>query len=121
MSKTVKYITHFIKETIFLVPVILLVVSFVSAFLSYNNYGYVILGNVSGYSLIVDYALIGVFTINKKYCYLTRLAPIGLVALNTIDIIGFYCNFNFYNFWYVVITSFIVFLLSIIFYLNKKI
>ena len=121
MNKTAKYLKHFVKETIFLVPIFLLIVSFISAFLEYSNYGYIILGNISGYSLFVDYAFIGIFTLNKRYCTLTRLTPIGLVIINTIDIIGNYLDRDFYNFWYVVVTCSMVLLLSIIFYINKNI
>jgi len=116
-----KYLTHFFKQTIFLIPIILLVVSLISAFFEYTNYGYIILGNTFGYSLFVNYAFIGIFTLNKKYCLLTRLTPIGLVIINTVDIIGTYINPNFYNFWYVVVTCSLVLLASIIFYINKKI
>ncbi len=103
-------IKRFISETVFLVPILCLIVSFISVFTNYSivQNSYLILANTGGYSLIIDYSLVSHFTLRKKYCYLTRLSPIGLIVLNIIDIVGFYTTKNFYNFWYTVITCAIV-------------
>ena len=105
MKLIFSYIRHFIKETSFVIPIILLVVSFVSAFFEYDIYTYILLGNLGGYSLLTNLSFIGIYTLNKKYCYLTRVAPLGLIVLNIIDIIGFYLDEHFYNFTYVVVST----------------
>lgn len=121
MSKSYKYLERFFRETLFLVPIILLLASLVTAFWNYSIFGYIIIGNTFGYSLFVNYAFIIIFTLNKNYCVLTRLTPIGLVIINIIDIVGSYMDRSFYSFWYVVATCGIVFLLSLLYYINKKI
>lgn len=102
-----------------ILPVILLVVSFFSAFLNYDIYEYIVIGNCVGYSLFVDVYFILDLSINKKYCTLVRLSPLGLMFINLVDIIGFYFDENFYNFWYVVSISSVVFFLSFLFYIQK--
>jgi len=98
------------NETVFLVPILCLMVSFISVFTDYSiiKNSYLLLANTGGYSLIIDYSLIYHFTLRKDYCYFTRLAPIGLIILNIVDIIGYYTTEDFYNFWYTVITCTIV-------------
>jgi hypothetical protein len=103
-------IKNFMNETVFLVPILCLIVSFISVFTNYSiiRNSYLILANLGGYSLLINYSLIYHFTLRRKYCYLTRLSPIGLIILNIVDIIGYSTTENFYNFWYTVITCAIV-------------
>lgn len=101
-----------------LLPVFLLVASFLSIFFKYDLYGYILLGNCVGWSILVSLYFIFEFTFNKKYCLISRISPVGLFSLNLIDVIGYYCNDNFYNFWYVLIVCSLIFSLSIIHYLN---
>lgn len=104
------------KKYINLLPVILLVASFLSAFVNYN---YVVIGNLFGYSISTNLLFILYFSTNKKFCSLIRLSPIGLILMNVVDIVGFYFDDNFYNFWYVVSISSVVFFLSFLFYIQK--
>lgn len=121
-------IKRFINETVFIVPITLLIVSFISAFINYKaiRNGYMLLGNISGYSLIVDYAFLGFYSFSRRFCYFTRLSPVGLIVINTIDIIACFLDEKFYqqyNFWYTIITCAIIFILVIFLkirkYLNK--
>jgi len=103
-------IKSFMNETVFMIPILCLIVSFISVFTDYSviKNSYIILANTGGYSLLIDYSLIYHFTLRRQYCYLTRLSPIGLTILNIIDIIGYYTTETFYNFWYTVITCAII-------------
>ena len=121
MKNSGKYIAHFIKQTAFAGPLVLLVACFITSFLEYGERGYILICNTLGTSIFVDYVLISIFTLNKRYCSITRLAPIGLLIINITDLVGFYLDKNFYNFWYTVTTCALVVGLVIIFYINKKI
>lgn len=126
MRKITNYykIKKFIRKTAFIVPITLLAVSFISAFINYTLNGYILLGNTSGYSLLVDYAFLAFYTFNKKYCDLTRFSPIGLIIINTIDIIACFLDPSFYtqySFWYTTITSAIIFGLVGILEIKKRI
>src|SRR6476620_11692786 len=106
------------KRYIYLLPFILLAVTFVSAFIDYN---YVIVGNIAGYSIVTNIFFIYYFTFRKKFCTLTRLSPVGLLFINIFDIVGhLFCGYDFYNFWYIVITTAIVLFLSFLFYIKNK-
>ena len=102
-----------------LLPVILLVASFFSIFFKYDLYGYILLGNFVGWSILVSLYFIFEFTLNKKYCLISRISPVGLLMINIIDVIGYYFDENFYNFWYVLTTCSFIFSLTIIHYLKK--
>lgn len=106
----------FIKQYIYLLPIIMLVASFLSAFIEYN---YVIAGNVLGYSLLTN-LLFFYFFYYGDYCIFTRLAPIGLIAINIVDIIGVFISDKFYNFWYVITIFFVILTLSMIFEIKKR-
>lgn len=111
-----------LKRYAYMLPIIMLVASFVLAFIDLkNNQNYVVAGNILGYSLATDILFFLYFSTEKKYCILTRVSPIGLLLMNCVDIIGFYFYENFYNFWYIISINFIVFFLSILFYITKKI
>jgi len=106
------------KRYLYLLPITLLAVTFVSAFIDYN---YVIVGNISGYSIISNLLYVYYFTLSNKFCIFTRLSPIGLLFINIFDIVGYlFCGYDFYNFWYIVITTSIVATLSLLFYIKNK-
>lgn len=106
-----------LKQYIFLLPIILLGVDFIDLFVDYN---YVIMGNLLGYSLATNVLFFYIFFYGN-YCYFTRLAPIGLCLINITNIIGFYMSDKFYNFWYVVSIVFVILTLSLILEINKRI
>ncbi len=102
-----------------MLPIFLLVASFFSVFFKYTVYFYVIAGNTVGYSITTNLFFILYFSTNKNNCFITRISPIGLLAINIVDIIGFYFDDNFYNFWYVVTVCSCVFVLSFIHLVNR--
>lgn len=107
------------KKYKYLLPIFLLVASFLSIFFKYDIYGYVLLGNLIGWSIPISVYLVLDFTIDNNYCFITRLSPVALLLLNLIDIVGFYFDENFYNFTYVVVVTSIVFSLSLIHHIKK--
>ena len=106
-----------LKKYIHLLPILLLGVDFIDLFVDYN---YVIMGNLLGYSLATN-SLFFLYFYYGNYCWFTRLSPIGLCAINLINIIGNYISNEFYNFWYIIFIIFVIVTLSIILELDKKI
>lgn len=103
----------------YMLPVLLLVASFLSVFFEYNLYGYILIGNFIGWSIPTSLYFVFEFTLNKKYCLISRLSPVGLLLLNIIDVIGYWFDEKFYNFWYVLIVASLVFSISFIHFSNK--
>ena len=105
-----------LKQYIYLLPIILLGVDFLSIFVELN---YTVAGNIAGYSLVTNILFFYVFYYGN-YCWLTRLSPIGLCAINIINIIGNYISDAFYNFWYIIAVLTMTLTFSIIFEITKR-
>jgi len=105
---------YFLKSTVYLIPIIALISSLISIFIDFN---YVVVGNSLGYSLLIDIALFYHFYYGK-YCWFTKLSPIGLFFINTVDIIGYFYP-KYYSFWYTIIIFSVILSLTIIMELNK--
>lgn len=104
-----------IRNKMHLIPCFLLLGTFASCFLDYN---FIFLGNVLGYSILTNVVFIGVFTFGN-FCIFTKLAPIGLLAINIVDIIGIYLsNFTYIKIFTIIICSIILFL-AIVFKMEK--
>jgi hypothetical protein len=106
----------FLKETIFLLPILLMGVSFLSIFFDLN---FVVWGNIGGYSLITDVLFVYVFWYGK-YCLLTRLLPFGLIFSNLLNIYGFYYPKH-YNIMYEIVIFSVILSGVLIYELNKRI
>lgn len=91
---------YFLKQTIYLLPILLMGVSFLSVIIPWFGYdfNYVLWGNIGGFSLITDVLFFYVFYYGK-YCIFTRLFPVCLFLVNLVNIWGFY-NQKYYNVWY---------------------
>ncbi len=106
-----------LKQYVYLLPIVLLVASLLSVFFDYN---YVVVGNLVGYSIATNVLFLLHFYYGK-YCWFTRLSPIGLIAINIVDIIGNYMEEEFYNFWYVIVIFSVILTLTLILELDKRI
>jgi hypothetical protein len=77
---------------------LLLTISFLLVFFKYN---YVIIGNIAGFSLLIN-PVFWLDVLNKKNKTSIRIAPVFLLFLNTLDIC--YVEFNIeektYNYFY---------------------
>ena len=67
------------------------------------------LGNCIGYSIFTNLFMWSVYA-NKKYCTSTKVAVIGLIALNILDIIwiAFKVDGSVYDFFTILIVIFII-------------
>jgi len=105
----------FLKETIYLLPILLMGVSFLSIFLDLN---FVIWGNIAGFSLVTDVLFFYVFYYGR-YCLLTKMLPIGMFFINIVNIIGYYTP-NYYENWYEIVIFCLILSSTIIYELNKR-
>jgi hypothetical protein len=109
-------IKKFLDKWIYLLPIILLGVDVICLFCEYN---FIVLGNAVGYSLLTNVALFYLFFYRTKYCWLTRLSPIALCAINVVNMIGPYIDDAHYHVIYISSIILSVFFLSIILQLKK--
>lgn len=112
---------YFLKKTIYLLPVFLMGVSFLSSIVPLLGYGfsYTLWGNIGGFSLVTDVLFFYVFYYGK-YCIFTRLFPISLFLVNLINIWGLY-NPEYYNSWYEIVIFIVTLTPLLIYELNRRI
>jgi hypothetical protein len=87
----IKYIHHFLKETVHLLLYFMMGVSVLSIVMPWfgYNFDYVSWGNGGGFSIACDIIFIERFYFNKRYCWLTRKLPIAMIFINFGNIL---CN-----------------------------
>lgn len=105
---------EFLEKHIYLAPILMLIFSFISAFVKYD---YVIAGNAIGYSIITNIVFF-TFFYYRNYCIFTKLSSIGLFLINIVDIIG-YIYPKYYSMWYTIIIVAIILTLSLLLEINK--
>jgi len=106
----------FLKETIYLLPILLMGVSFLSIITDLN---YTLWGNIAGFSLVTDILFFYVFYYGK-YCLLTKMMPVGLFFANLVNILGVYFP-KYYKNWYEVVIFSVILTSVIIYELKRKI
>jgi len=83
----------FLDKYIYLTPIIMLVITLYSNFMSIN---YVVVGNIIGYSILTNITLFYIYNYKGSYCWFTRNVPKGLILINIMDIVGSYINYHYY-------------------------
>lgn len=120
-----KYIKHILSETIFLLPYLLMGVSFLSIIYDWIglNFDKNFWCNLGGYSLFTNIIFVYVLTLNKSYCYTTRLLPISMTLVSVYNIIASFFPERYaeYEKYYEVIILSVTLLVGIILCINKKI
>ena len=84
----------FLDKYIYLSQPIMLLVTLVSNFVSLN---YTIAGNLIGYSVLSNIVFFYLLNYKGNYCWFTKRAPLFLLCINFIDIIGCYVSYEFYS------------------------
>lgn len=92
--------------------------TFLSHFVGHN---YIVVGNVAGYSLLSNVALIYLFWFsNRKYCWFTKLSTLALPLMNLACILFVFLEYQTASYYFdlsiITITVFLTFILSF----NKK-
>jgi len=108
-----------LKSTIYLLPIFLMGVSFLSIILPWFqiNFDYTLWGNIGGDSVFTSILFIYIFYYGN-YCTLTKILPFGLLASNIVNIWGVFFP-KYYKPWYEIVI-FSVILSSIVIYKIKK-
>lgn len=120
----IKYLKHILSETIFLLPYLLMATSFL--FVTMPKFGYEMDGNFwrnfGGYFFSTDLLFLYVFTFNKKYCFTTRVLPIGCTLVSLFNMTASFLPD--YYLQYKTIFEIIVFsvtlFISVIVFMNKR-
>lgn len=87
----IKYLHHFLSQTVHLLLYFMMGVSVLSIVLPWFGFqfDYVTWGNSGGFSIACDIIFIERFSFNKRYCFLTRMLPISMIFINLMNIL---CN-----------------------------
>ena len=111
---------YFIKEFIWLTPILLMGVSFLSVIFPWLGFPfeYIVWGNIGGFSLLTNLVLFERFYYGK-YCIFTKLFPVGLILVNIVNIWGFY-NPKYYNVWYEIVILSVTSTALLIYQLSKS-
>lgn len=98
MQKFLKYLQHFLDQTVHLLLYFMMGVSVLSIAIPWLGYkfDFVSWGNGGGFSIACDIIFVKLFTFNKRYCWLTRKLPITMIFINIGNIL---CN-EFYPKYY---------------------
>lgn len=127
----------FFHKTIYLLPIFLMAVSFLSAFYKWFSLGidylfcplqtwstemnYVVWGNVGGFSIICNLAFVYIFWFGKfEYCLFTKFSPFSLILVNLVNIWGFYKPEH-YKAWYEIVIFTVTLTPLLIYELNRRI
>jgi len=91
----IKYIQHFLSQTVHLLLYFMMGVSFLSVIVPWFGYyfDFTTWGNGGGFSIACDIIFIERFSFSKRYCWLTRKLPIAMIFVNIFNIL---CN-EFYH------------------------
>ena len=109
-------IKHYVKKYIHLAPIILLIITVLSNFIEFN---YLVVGNSLGYSIFTNFFLWIHFNFYGDYCWFTRKAPLGLMGMNLVNIIGGYLDYGNYEFIFTISVFSVILILLFIFNLKK--
>lgn len=120
-----KYIKHILSETIFLLPYLLMAVSFLSVVYDWFgwNFDKNFWCNFGGYSFITDVLFVYVFTMNKNYCFTTRALPVSMLFVSLVNIVASFFPewFKIYSQFFEVIVLTITLFVSLIVCLSKRV
>lgn len=126
----------FFHKTIYLLPILLIAVSFLSAFYKWIIYfidylfcplqtwskemNYLLWGNIGGFSLIVDISFLYIFWFGKfEYCLFTKFTPFSLILVNLVNIWGLY-NPEHYKAYYEIVIFTVTLTPLLIYELNRR-
>jgi hypothetical protein len=83
-------------------------------------YNYVVLGNAIGCSIISNLIAFYLFNFKGNYCWFTKNAPIGLILINIVDIIGTHVNYVTYSKIFNIVICAVIITLALVFYIKKR-
>ena len=84
----------FLEKYIYLTQPIMLLVTLLSNFVQLD---YILAGNFIGYSVFTNFVFFYLFNYKGNYCWFTKKAPLFLLLINAVDIVGNYVSYEFYS------------------------
>lgn len=125
MKTSLKYIEHFLDQTIYLLPYIFMGVSFLAVLLPKMGFefNFITWGNLGGFSIVCDILFIKVFFFGKRYCWLTRHLPFAMLFISICNIIAnefFPEYYEVYSQFFEILIFSIVLSIAFILWVNKK-
>jgi len=119
-----KYIKHILSETIFLLPYLLMAVSFLSVLFGWIgwNFDKNFWCNLGGYSFFTNIMFVYILTLNKNYCFTTRALPVSMMFVSFVNMFAsfFPGRFKMYEQFFEVIILSITLFVSLIVFLTKR-
>lgn len=119
-----KYIKHILSESIFLLPYLLMAVSFLSVFCDWMgwNFDKNFWCNLGGYSIFTNIIFVYTLTLNKGYCYPTRLLPVSMCLVSIYNIVASFFPERYaeYEKYYEAIILLVTLLVGSILVINKR-
>lgn len=84
-----KYIKHILSETIYLLPYLLMSVSFLSLVFEKLDYKFDLnlWCNLGGYSLFTNILFVYVITMNRNYCFTNRMLPVSMCFISVFNMV----------------------------------
>lgn len=73
---------------IYLIPPIIVLITFVISFLDINNDDFLILGNSCGYSMLILLPALYLYLCTGKYCFFTKASVVGLFFISIFNTLG---------------------------------
>lgn len=116
---------NFIERNSHRVLILMFVVTLFSSFFHLyeyeDNFFYIFLSNLCGYSLCTNIFIWLWFNKSrKKFCWFSRNAPIGLIIINVFNILGVFTPYPRYEFFFHIVVCSICFSLYLVFKLMKN-
>lgn len=126
----------FLHKTIWLAPILLMGVSFLSSFYKWvmifldytfcpletwsKDFNWYLWGNIGGFSLVCDAAFVLIFWFGRlEYCLFTKCTPFSLILVNLVNIWGLY-NPEYYKAWYEIVIFAVTLTPLLIYELNRR-
>ena len=88
-----RLIKYYLDKYIYLAPIVMLVITLYSNFFALN---YVVAGNLIGYSILTNVVFWYLFNFKGDFCWFTKNIPLGLIAINLIDITAELIHYEYY-------------------------
>ena len=79
---------NIIGKYIYLVPPIIVLITFVVSFIDINDDDFLILGNSCGYSMLILLPIMYFYLYTGKYCFFTKASVVGLFMISMFNTLG---------------------------------
>ena len=119
---------YWIGKNIYLVPPIMVLLTLMLSFMKISNDNWLIIGNSSGYSVLVLLPILYFYLCTGKYCDFTKASVVGLFVISVFNTISAIITkydksietFRTYESDFSILVCALVIILSFILYLKKR-